>query len=79
MSSLVDTFPQLLGIGLDEKTAILVQGSTAEVVGDGRAFFYDREEPVIPGQPDYVALESGERYDLENRSPLAVQTENESD
>ena len=71
MTSLVNRYPQLLGIGLDEKTAILVRGSTAEVVGDGRVFFYDRNQPVIPGQPDYVALEDGERYDLSLRERIA--------
>lgn len=71
MTSLVNRFPQLLGIGLDEKTAIVVRGSTAEVVGDGRVFFYDRNQPVIPGQPDYVALEDGDRYDLSLRERIA--------
>ena len=81
MTSLVNRYPQLLGIGLDEKTAIVVRGSTAEVVGDGRVFFYDRNNPVIPGQPDYVALEDGERYDLSQREPIvpqdAVETEDD--
>ena len=29
--------------------------------------------PVIPGQPDYVALEDGERYDLSQREPIVPQ------
>ncbi|MCH2183040.1 MAG: Type 1 glutamine amidotransferase-like domain-containing protein [Mariniblastus sp.] len=77
MSSLVDAFPQLLGIGLDEKTALLVKGSTAEVVGEGRAFFYDRNQAVIPDQPDYVALEQGEVYDLEKRIAVPQESTDE--
>ncbi len=73
MTSLVDRFPQLLGIGLDEKTAIIVHGTTAEVVGDGRAFFYDRNQSVFPGAPDYTALQRGDRYDLANREVLLRQ------
>jgi cyanophycinase len=34
-------FPQVLGIGIDEDTALVVRGDSAEVVGEGRAFFYD--------------------------------------
>ena len=45
MSSLVDTYPQLLGIGLDEATAIVVQKSEAKVVGRGRGLFL-RSEPA---------------------------------
>ena len=37
---LVQTYPQLLGIGIDEATAIIVRKSNAEIVGKGRVFFY---------------------------------------
>ncbi len=70
MTSLVDTHPQLLGIGLDERTAIVVQGSIAEVVGQGRAHFYDRTVAVIPGEADYTALVAGRRYNLRDRRVL---------
>ena len=42
MTQLVDTHPQLLGIGIDESTAIIVQKSKAKVVGRGKVHFYDR-------------------------------------
>ena len=34
-------YPQLLGIGIDESTAILVQGHIAEVIGKSKVAFYD--------------------------------------
>lgn len=37
--SLVDTYPQMLGIGIDESTAILVQESQAQVIGPGKVTF----------------------------------------
>ena len=43
MTSLIQTYPQLLGIGIDESTALVVQGQTAEVVGDGNVSFYDAQ------------------------------------
>ena len=58
---------QLLGIGLDEATAIIVTKSRAEVVGRGRVFFYDRRLPLHPDRPDYVALKAGSVYDLAGR------------
>lgn len=66
MTLLVKTFPQLLGIGLDEATAIVVQKSTAEVVGANRVFVYDAKNPPS-GDEDYLSLAAGQKYDLKAR------------
>lgn len=69
MESLIATYPQLLGIGIDETTAIIVRGSTAEVTGRGKVFFYDsavKEE----GKVKPTVLESGAKYDLAVRKAL---------
>lgn len=71
MTSLVDTYPQLLGIGIDEATAIIVQKSEAKVVGRGQVFFYDRNQPVIPGEDDFIALKAGEKFDLDSRKKIS--------
>jgi cyanophycinase-like exopeptidase len=66
MTSLMKLHPQLLGIGIDEATAIVVTGSIAEVTGRGSVFFYDyRTAPT--GEQDYVSLKSGEKYDMRER------------
>ena len=70
MTELMDHHPQLLGIGIDETTALIVKGATAEIVGAGRVFFYDRNLPVFPDRPDYVAVEAGAKYDLAQRRAL---------
>ncbi len=67
MTRLVNRYPQLLGIGLDEGTAIIVKKSTAKVIGRGKVHFYDRNQPVIPGEPDFLALQDGEAFDLAKR------------
>lgn len=67
MTQLVDKYPQLLGIGIDEATAIIVKKSLAKVVGRGRVHFYDRNIPVVDGKPDFVALPQGSEYDLAKR------------
>ena len=69
MTALVNTYPQLLGIGLDEASSIIVQGSIATCFSrEGRGvFFYDRRRPVVAGQPDYLRLANGQKYDLAAR------------
>lgn len=54
----------LLGIGLDEATALIVRGDTAEVIGAGRVRFFGQPE----GPP--LILTAGGRYDLAGRRPL---------
>jgi cyanophycinase len=70
MTQLVNRYPQLLGIGLDEATALIVEGSVASVHGNGKAHFYDRTKPNCPDQPDFLALSHGQRYDLAERKLL---------
>jgi cyanophycinase len=67
MTAFMKAHPQFLGIGLDEATAIVVQGSTAEILGKGKVHFYDRNKPVKDGEPDYEAFTAGTKYDLKER------------
>ena len=67
MTSLVDKYPQLLGIGIDEGTALVVRGGIGVVKGDGAVHFYDRRRTVMEGEKDYVTIESGRSFDLVDR------------
>jgi cyanophycinase len=67
MSRVVQAHPQLLGIGLDEDTAMIVRGHTAEVVGQNEVHFFDRSKPLADGQPDYISVGAGGKYDLKAR------------
>jgi cyanophycinase len=67
MSALVNRYPQLLGIGIDEGTALIVQKSIAQVVGRGQVYFYDRQQPLHPDRPDYISLPGGSSFDLAAR------------
>jgi cyanophycinase-like exopeptidase len=71
MTTFAKAFPQLLGIGIDESTALIVQGHVGAVVGKGKVHFYDRRRPPAEGQPDYEAVADGGRYDLKARKVLA--------
>ena len=61
MELLIKTYPQLLGVGLDEATAIIVKGSLAEVTGRTRVNFYDPQKSAPESVP------SGKKYDLAAR------------
>jgi cyanophycinase len=70
MAALIKTYPQLLGIGLDEATAIIVQGHTAEVMGRGQAHFFDRKKTAEEGKAEYDSFKAGEKYDLKARKMI---------
>ena len=55
--------PEQLGIGIDEETALIVQGNRVQVVGQGTVSVYDgKRRSANPG-----VLRSGEQYDLAAR------------
>lgn len=58
--------PELLGIGIDENTAIVVQGDRFEVVGRSYAVIYDANATLDSGGLFYF-LAPGDRYDMAAR------------
>jgi len=70
---------ELLGIGIDESTAIVVQGDTFEVIGDSKVLIYDgtfwsREgsqlKTLPPREQLFYFLQSGDRYDMLERKVI---------
>ena len=61
--------PKLLGIGIDEGTAIVVQRDTFTVVGVSKVFVYGGRDTPDSGQV-YRSLRSGDRYALRERRAL---------
>lgn len=69
MTGLMKQYPQYLGIGLDEATAIVVQGHVAEVIGKSKVGFYDtRKKP--DGEKDYEEVFPNGKYDLKARKAI---------
>ena len=64
MLEVIAAHPELLGIGLDEGTAIVVRGDTAEVVGRSKAAFYNTNDA---GDAPYYFLQPGDVFDLSAR------------
>ena len=62
---------ELLGIGIDEGTAIVVQRDTFAVIGASRVFVYGGRDLPDSGQV-YRSLRAGDRYDLRGRRQVPV-------
>ena len=71
--------PELLGIGIDEKTGIIVKGNQFEVIGDSYVIVYDktfwsRERSDLKKLPKnnmmFYFLRAGDKYDLLNRKVI---------
>jgi cyanophycinase len=68
----IEARPELLGIGLDEDTAIVVRGDEFEVIGRSYVVIYDHERVLDSGGRFYF-LGAGDRYDLKTREPFRMQ------
>jgi cyanophycinase len=66
MTALMRRHPQLLGIGIDEATALIVRGGVAEVIGRHRVCFYDGRA-AADGAVDYESVAAGGKFDLVER------------
>ena len=70
MLQVVAARPEILGLGLDEATALIVQGDRARVLGKSKVLVYDRNLPTSVESP-YLSLASGETLDLSTRRPVS--------
>jgi cyanophycinase len=68
MTGLMAEYPQYLGIGIDEGTALVVRGSRADVIGASKVAFYDTRRKRA--DPDYEEVRAGESYDLVRRAKV---------
>lgn len=68
--------PELLGIGIDENTAIVVQGDAFEVLGASYVLMYDQgfysregfDQKELPNkEAQFYFLREGDKYDLKKR------------
>jgi cyanophycinase len=57
--------PELLGIGIDESTAIVVHGNEFEIIGKSKVGIYDGKEH---DGKKYYFLSSGQKFDLKKRA-----------
>ncbi|HIF06462.1 MAG TPA: cyanophycinase [Gemmatimonadetes bacterium] len=65
----IQAHPELLGIGLDENTAIVVTGNQFEVIGQSYVAIYDNDR-MIGDHGFFYLLAPGDRFDLVTREAV---------
>jgi cyanophycinase len=73
---IIEAKPELLGLGLDEDTAIVVQGNEFEVIGQGYVAIYDSNR-TTGSDGQFFFLMPGDRYDMKERQPLRPDDDSE--
>jgi cyanophycinase len=68
MLEVIDKHPELLGIGLDENTAIVVEGDRFDVIGQSYAIVYSNK-PVAGANGRFYFMGAGDRFDMKTRKP----------
>lgn len=67
LATVIAAHPGLLGIGIDEGTAIVVSGDTFEVIGKSKVTIVDGKEH---GGKSYYLLSPGQKFNLRKRAVL---------
>ncbi len=65
---MIQAHPELLGIGIDEDTAILIEEDEMVVMGRGYVAIYDAGARLLGGGGFYL-LRDGDTFDLATRTP----------
>ena len=68
LTPVIRKFPNLLGIGISEGTAIIVTGDTFEVIGKSKVAVHDNSRSYPSGEKPYVVLSAGDKYDMRARA-----------
>jgi cyanophycinase len=66
MIGVIEKRPDLLGIGIDENTAIVVRGDTFDVIGQSYVAIYDNHR-MLGTDGRFYLLQPGDRFDLRTR------------
>jgi len=82
MVGVINAHPQMLGIAVDENTAIVVQGDRFEVIGTSYAIIYDNQSQLPPDGPEtwrtlggpFYFLRPGDTYDMKTREAFRPTT-----
>lgn len=74
MLEVIDKHPALLGIGIDEDTAIVVRGDQFDVIGRSYVVIYS-DKPVAGANGRFYFMGAGDRFDMKERKATRQGTE----
>ena len=78
MSGLKKTHPELVGIGVEESTALIMRGTTMEVFGKNTVAVFDRGSDGDEFSKEFEIVKAGQKYDFKQHR-LMEQSPAESD
>jgi len=67
--TIVDRYPKLLGVGIDDDAGLIVKEGIGEVFGTGRVAIYDNRKH---GNNWYYWLKAGDKFDFNKRSAVVA-------
>lgn len=70
----IERFPNLLGIGLSEGTAIIVEGDRFQVMGRWKVAVHDNTRVTQPWEKSWFVLGPGDVYDMKARRVVSYGT-----
>ena len=70
LTAVIQRYPNLLGIGLSEGTAVVVTGDSFEVIGKGKVAIHDHTRPRPPEAKPYFVLSAGDVYNMKSRTTV---------
>jgi cyanophycinase len=70
LTAVIARYPSVLGISADEGTAWVVHGDIGRIIGRGKAFVYNGNDPTDHGVP-YLTLYPGDEYNLNTRKVVS--------
>ncbi len=85
MIGVMKAHPDMLGIAIDENTAIVVQGDDFEVIGTSYVIIHDDQRELPPDGPEtmrtvggpFYFLRPGDTYNLKTREAFRATTTEE--
>jgi cyanophycinase len=71
LRALIAQLPQVIGLGIDEGTAVIVHGSVGEVVGASKVAVFDvrKQDAAARTKPEPVWLDAGAKWDFAAGEP----------
>lgn len=64
---LIKKYPDLLGIGISEGTAIVVNGDRFQVIGKWKVAIHDNHRVYQPWEKPYYVVSAGDEYNMQTR------------
>ncbi len=72
LAPVIEAHPELLGLGIDEGTAVVVEKNHLRVIGDSQVLVHHKDQMKREDGTSYETLEPGTEYDLAARKPISA-------